>query len=103
MTQNALLELSPDLIDKLHECPMYTFDGHCVPRATTILSNTLPNEAIVFWANNLGFKGIGYRQELNRLAAIGTLTHNQIEEYLGKGIYPEEPTLSFESFPALPL
>ena len=98
MTQNALLELSPDLIDKLHECPMYTFDGHCVPRATTILSSTLSNEAIVFWANNLGFKGIGYRQELNRLAAIGTLTHNQIEEYLGKGIYPEEPTPSFESF-----
>ena len=98
MTQNALFELSPDLIDKLHECPMYVFDGHCVPRATTILSNTLPNESIVFWANSLGFKGIGYRKELNRLAAIGTLSHNQIETYLGKGIYPEEPTPSFESF-----
>lgn len=62
----------------------YNREGKSVPRVTEILSKTIHSDALMQWANALGFRGKRYRQELERAALIGTQAHYAIECYLKK-------------------
>jgi len=52
-----------------------------VPRVSSILKS-LNKDALVHWANYLGFKRISYTKELNRTAIVGTAAHDTIDEIL---------------------
>ena len=78
----------------------YEHGENKVPSVTQVLSHI--NEAyIAQWANSLGFKGIGYRRELNRYAVEGTRVHNEIEHFLTEDLCMTDPvdkTMGFMSF-----
>lgn len=57
-------------------------EGKSVPRVTEILSTMIHSDALMYWANSLGFKGIRYRDALNAAANIGSAAHNAIEKFL---------------------
>ena len=57
-------------------------EGLKVPRVTEILSTMIHSDALMYWANSLGFKGIKYKTALNNAANIGTEAHNAIERFL---------------------
>lgn len=56
-------------------------DGMVVPGVTTILS-ILNKPALVRWANKLGLQGIDSTKYVDEKAAIGTLAHQMIADYL---------------------
>ena len=56
--------------------------GKKVPRVTDILSNTIHSDALMYWANSLGFKRIKYKDALEQAADIGTKAHSAIEHFL---------------------
>ena len=56
-------------------------DGTTVPGVTTILG-ILNKPALVKWANNLGLQGIDSIKYVDEKAAIGTLAHQMIANYL---------------------
>jgi len=56
-------------------------DGTAVPGVTTILG-VLNKPALVKWANNLGLQGIDSAKYVDEKAAIGTLAHQMIADYL---------------------
>ena len=56
-------------------------DGTAVPGVTTVLS-VLNKPALVKWANNLGLQGIDSSKYVDEKAAIGTLAHRMIADYL---------------------
>jgi len=56
-------------------------DGTIVPGVTTILG-ILNKPALVKWANNLGLQGIDSTKYVDEKAAIGTLAHQMIANYL---------------------
>lgn len=60
----------------------YTYNGENVPRVTEIISKMIHEDAIVQWANGLGFRHISYTETLNEAARIGTMVHSSIEHYL---------------------
>lgn len=56
-------------------------DGLTVPGVTTVLG-ILNKPALVKWANNLGLQGIDSSKYTDEKAAIGTLAHQMIADYL---------------------
>ena len=60
----------------------YNSEGISVPRVTEILSSMIHNDSLMYWANSLGFRGLKYKDELNKAADIGTNAHFAIEMYL---------------------
>ena len=56
-------------------------DGTAVPGVTTVLG-ILNKPAVVKWANNLGLQGIDSTKYVDEKAAIGTLAHQMIADYL---------------------
>ena len=60
----------------------YNSEGSSVPRVTEILSSMMHSDSLMYWANSLGFRGLKYKDELNRAADIGTNAHFAIEMYL---------------------
>lgn len=56
-------------------------DGTIVPGVTTILG-ILNKPALVPWANKLGLQGIDSSKYVDEKAAIGTLAHEMIADYL---------------------
>ena len=56
-------------------------DGTTVPGVTTILG-ILNKPALIKWANNLGLQGIDSTKYVDEKAAIGTLAHKMIADYL---------------------
>lgn len=63
----------------------HKYKGIPVPSVTQIISKCIHEDYIVNWANYLGFRGIKYKDEMNRAANIGTEGHNAIESYLKDG------------------
>lgn len=58
----------------------YLLDGKPVPSVTEILeAYGMGSEPLMVWSNNLGKKGKDYREELDRMALIGTVVHAMIE------------------------
>lgn len=84
----------------LVEIGSYKHGESKVPSVTQILSH-INEDYIAQWANSLGFKGIGYKRELNRYAVEGTKVHSEIEEFLKNGLCMTDPvnkTMGFISF-----
>lgn len=78
----------------------YEHGSNQVPSVTQILKH-INEDYIAHWANSLGFKGLGYRKELNKYAIEGTKVHNEIEEFLTNGLCMTDPvgkTMGFMSF-----
>lgn len=61
--------------------------GTVVPGVTTVL-NILNKPALVYWAWNLGMKGLDFRKVTDQAASIGTIAHYLVECYL-KGQEPD--------------
>lgn len=57
-----------------------------VPRVTEIISSMLHSDGLMYWANNLGFKGIRYKTALKEAADIGSSAHSNIEMFLKEKI-----------------
>ena len=55
------------------------------------------SDALMYWANSLGFKGIGYRATLNAAAKVGTVAHEAIELFLNEKLETKDnvPFLGF--------
>lgn len=53
-----------------------------VPRVTEILSKMIHRDTLMYWANSLGFKGLRYRDVLNKAAEVGSIAHAAIEKFL---------------------
>lgn len=77
--------------------PYFTKDGIEVPSVTTILS-ILNKPSLLHWSNWLGFKKIGYSNELNRYAMYGTIVHKAIEDLITKGYYDTPDNIDEEDF-----
>ena len=77
----------------------YNDEGISVPRVTEILSTMIHSDALMYWANNLGFRGIKYSTALNNAAKIGTIAHNSIEMFLRNKLKLEEiDNIPFQGF-----
>lgn len=77
----------------------YNEDGIPVPRVTEILSSMMHSDALMYWANNLGFRRIKYKTALTQAANIGTNAHNAIERFLsGKATQEDHDNVSFQAF-----
>ena len=77
----------------------YNDDNISVPRVTDILSTMMHSDALMYWANNLGLKGIRYTSALHKASYIGTVAHNTIEEFLrGKLKVIETDNIPFKGF-----
>lgn len=72
----------------------YIYNDKYVPRVTEILHSMVNEDYITRWANNLGFKKISYKKEIERAARIGTFAHESIEKLLRSGVielkFPED-------------
>ena len=86
---DPLLEANKDSNGK------YKYNGKSVPRVTEVISKMIHEDAIVTWANNLGFRHMRYKDVLNEAAQYGSKTHKAIEEYL-----KEQKSFSNNSFQA---
>ena len=64
---------------------LYEKGNYYVPRVTALL-DTIKEDYLLQWANNLGWKRMSYTKTLQTYADIGTLVHNEIENYLKNGI-----------------
>ena len=84
MTMSGALDLLNTNINKEYmESGKYTNSkGIPVPRVTSIISSMLHTDALLYWANNLGFKGIRYKDAIRKAADIGTEAHFRIECFL---------------------
>lgn len=49
--------------------------GNYVPSVTTILGVLAKSDALMMWANNLGWRHKSYKEELDKSAKIGTTAH----------------------------
>lgn len=68
----------------------YTYNGKQVPRATEVISKMIHEDAIVQWANSLGFRHQKYLQVLNAAAVYGTKVHHGIECIMKNIPLPED-------------
>ena len=73
----------------------YTYNGSKVPRVTQIIHKMTPNEALIRWANSLGFKHQHYTTVLNEAATYGTNTHSAIEHILKEEEEPEHANVKY--------
>lgn len=78
----------------------YTYNNIPVPRVTEILSKMIHKDTLMYWANSLGFKGLRYKEVLNKAANIGTEAHAAIEFFLKDKLKNENniPFLGFLSW-----
>lgn len=60
----------------------YNDRGQPVPRVTEIISRMNHSDGLMYWANSLGFKGIKYKDALDKAANMGTEAHEAIEKFL---------------------
>lgn len=60
----------------------YIYNGHQVPRVTSIISRCINNDGLLYWANSLGFMHRSYKQTLSKASTIGTQCHNSIDKFL---------------------
>lgn len=56
----------------------YNSKGEIVPSVTTVLK-IIAKDNLIYWANNLGWKRISVKKELDDASEIGTTAHNYIE------------------------
>ena len=77
----------------------YKWNGIPVPRVTNIISKTIHEDFLMYWANSLGFKHKGYKKTLDAAADYGTKTHDALEKFLkGEPIPEGTPTNPIDGF-----
>lgn len=75
------------------------YNGRLVPRVTVILSKMLEEPGVAEWANYLGYKHQSYKKEMDKICAVGTLVHDQINKFLsGECVNESIRTVGFLSF-----
>lgn len=96
----ALSELDFNIESKNKESVYLNKQGLKVPRVTEVLSRMLHSDSLMYWANSLGFKGLRYRDVLNKAANTGTIAHAAIERFLKEKIQDKTniPFLGFLSW-----
>lgn len=94
LIEDCLDELSKEL--DTNSKTQYEYEGKKVPRVTEILSKTIASDALLYWANGLGFKHKRYKDELEKAANIGTIAHNEIENFFKNSIIGK--SISFKAF-----
>lgn len=57
----------------------YFVDGVQVPGTTTVINKRREADGLIWWAWDLGRKGIDYRQARDGAASIGTIAHAMVE------------------------
>lgn len=82
--EQALHEINYDI--SIDSSIYYNNKGKLVPRVTDILSSSMHGDALLLWANSLGFKKIRYRERLAYAANIGSKTHEAIDKYIKSNI-----------------
>ena len=89
-----------DLEFKLSESVSdYIFNGVRVPRVTSIISNMIHEDGLLYWANSLGFKHKTYRNAINEAFEYGSKTHHGIEIFLKENRIPEDaPFFAMKAF-----
>lgn len=88
-------KLTPQDIDKMR---LYETGNYYVPRVTSLL-DTIKEDYLLQWANSLGWKRMSYTKTLQTYADMGTLVHEEIENYLKNGIQGTSPGfLSFREW-----
>ena len=77
----------------------YKWNGMPVPRVTSIISKTIHEDFLMYWANSLGFKRKGYKKTLDAAADYGTKTHDALEKFLkGEPISEGAPMNPIDGF-----
>lgn len=69
----------------------YLYNGVTVPRVTSILSILSTNDALMYWANSLGFKRQSYSKTVKYAADVGSQCHNSIDLFLDNNYEYEPP------------
>ena len=60
----------------------YTYNGHKVPRVTSIISRCIHSDGLMYWANNLGLKQHqSYSKFMKEAAGVGTMCHDNIDAF----------------------
>ena len=101
---NYLTQAMNDFVGSVNDSNSYTYEGYKVPRVTAILHKCIHSDAIAQWANSLGYKHQSYRKTLDMAANIGTVAHNNIDEYLEDNTHvitssaPIESQYAYQSF-----
>lgn len=78
----------------------YFYNGIPVPRVTDIISKTISEDYLLYWANSLGFKHQSYKKTIDEAARIGTEAHDLINKFiLGENFNSNNiPYLSFRKW-----
>lgn len=92
INQNLLKEVdrlysNPDFqlqMDMNGKCRHNEMNDYYVPRVTVLL-DTIKEDYLLQWANNLGWKHLSYTKTLQEYADLGTEVHEDIERYLKTG------------------
>lgn len=80
--ENCMIPILKETDIIIDKCDKYFYNGKPVPRVTEILSRCIHNDALMNWANSLGFKHKSYKLTLEEAATIGSIVHEAIEKYL---------------------
>ena len=80
-----------------HEETNYTYNGYPVPRVTKILQKCIHSDALMYWANSLGFKRQSYNKTLATASEIGSQCHNNIDEYLEDDTHEPPDNMMYQS------
>lgn len=93
----SLLEETEEL--QLRE-KKYFYNNIAVPRVTEIISKTISEEYLLYWANSLGFKHQSYKKTVDEAARIGSEAHELINRFLLGDIFNSNniPYLSFKKW-----
>ena len=90
--------LNSDITKMREEWTHYKYKDFPVPRVTEILKcASLSNDALIKWANSLGFKHQNSNQVRDLAAHRGSMVHDAIEEYIKTGKLPDTTKLDFET------
>lgn len=79
---NQLLSLLEEMSEIQLREKKYFHNGIAVPRVTEIISKTISEEYLLYWANSLGFKHQSYKKTVDAAAKIGSEAHDLISRFL---------------------
>ena len=96
MNEMVVLLDQMDPMDE-HEETNYTYNGYPVPRVTKILQKCIHSDALMYWANSLGFKRQSYNKTLATASEIGSQCHNNIDEYLEDDTHEPPDNMMYQS------
>lgn len=85
-----IIKILDDVDIEMKNCDKYFYNGKPVPRVTEILSRCIHNDALMNWANSLGFKHKSYKATLEEAANIGSRVHEAIEQFFIDGSLSNE-------------